>query len=106
MFADHDATVIAIAVAGVAPIPAMVPAAVVLIDPDAGPVIAVAIISVVAADVDTKTLRVGDSGSADRKRRCSRKCVSELSHVFLLSLGVTTNDVARSLQEQARNFLE
>jgi hypothetical protein len=60
----------------------------------------------VAADVDTKTLRVGDGGSADRKRRSRRECVSELSHVFLLSLGWTTNDVARPLQEPVRNFLE
>jgi hypothetical protein len=44
MFADHDAAVIAIAVTGVTAIPAMVPATVVLIDPDAGSVIAVAIV--------------------------------------------------------------
>ena len=54
MFADHDAAVIAVAVAEVAAIPATVPAAVMFVDPDARAVIAVAIIPVVAADVDTE----------------------------------------------------
>src|SRR5262249_5140616 len=80
MLADHDA-VVAIAVRVVV-IPATVPAAVMLVDPDTRAVIAVAIISVVAADVDSEAFRVGDGRSADRKRRCRRKCVSELSHVF------------------------
>jgi hypothetical protein len=87
-------------------IPATVPAAVVLIDPDARSVIAVAIIAMIAADIDTKALRVGDGGSADRKRCCRRECVSELSHVFLLSLARTTHESVVSLQEPARNFLE
>jgi hypothetical protein len=105
VFADYDA-LIAIAVAVVAAIPATMPAAVVLVDPDTRAVIAVAVISVVAADVDTEALRVGDGRSADRKRRCRRKCVSELSHVFLLSLGGLTHEGAVLLREPAGNFLE
>ena len=72
MFADHDAAVIAIAVVEVATIPATVPATVMLVDVDARAVIAVAIIPVVAADIDAEALRVGDGRSADRKRR--RRC--------------------------------
>src|ERR1700761_3404573 len=64
--------------------PATMPAAVVIIETRAGAVVAITVIAVVAADIDADTGRVGDGRSADRKRRCRRKCVSELSHVFLL----------------------
>jgi hypothetical protein len=105
MLADYYAAVIAIAVM-VMVIPATMLAAVVVIEPNARAVIAVAIGAVVAADIDAETLGVRDGRSADRKRRCRRKCVSELSHVFLLSLAGITNEGAVPLQEPTRNFLE
>src|SRR6202012_3267554 len=77
-----------------------------VIEMHARTVIAVAVVAVVAADVDTETLGARDSRSADCKRRCRRKCVSEPSHVFLLSLAGTTNEGAMPLREPSRNFLE
>src|ERR1700761_9511146 len=64
--------------------PATMPASVVIIETSARAVVAITVIAVVAADIDADTGRVRDGRSADRKRRCRRKCVSELSHVFLL----------------------
>src|ERR1700744_6608632 len=65
MFADHDAAVVAIAVAIVVLIPAMMQVGVGLIDPNDRAVIAVAIIAVVAADVDAEALGAGYGRSAD-----------------------------------------
>jgi hypothetical protein len=107
VFADYDVTVTIVAVTeAMVMIPATMPTAVLIVEPDARPVIAVAVVAMVAANVDTEAGRVGNGRSADRKCRCRRKCVSELSHVFLLSLGGITNKGTVPLREPARNFLE
>jgi hypothetical protein len=78
---DYDAT-IAIVAKSIMMMPSAMPTAVMFVE--AGTVIAVTIVAVVAANIDADAGRIREGRSADRKRRCRRKSASELSHVFLL----------------------
>jgi hypothetical protein len=74
----------AIAIAAIMMAPPVVPTAVVLVEAGAGTIISVAVIAIVAANVDADAGRIGKGRSADREGRCRGECVSKLSHVFLL----------------------
>ena len=77
MATDHDAAV----VIAIVVVPAMMPAAVMLVDADAR-----AVIIAVTADIDADASRIGDGRSTDCERRSRRKSVSQLPPLFLLLL--------------------
>jgi hypothetical protein len=83
MLTDYEAAIAIVAVSAMV-VPSMMPTAIVFVEAHAGTVISVAVISRVAADIDADASRVGEGWSAECKRRCRCKSVSELSHVFLL----------------------
>jgi hypothetical protein len=88
-------------------IPSVMPATVMFVEARAGTIISVAVVAVVSANIDADASRVGEGRSADRKRRCRRKSVSELSHVFLLRFDtaptVRANAGCRNRQETFLN---
>jgi len=83
MLTDYEAAIAMVAIS-VMTIPSAMPAPVMFVEAHAGALMSVAVVAMVAADIDADAGRVGEGRSADRKRRCRRKSVSELSHVFLL----------------------
>src|SRR6266567_9223070 len=96
---DHDAAV----VIAIVVVPALMPAAVMLVDACAR-----AIIIAVAADIDADASRIGDGGGTDCKRCGCRKNISQPLHLFLLLLHRRNVNFChdRLLLELARNFLE
>src|SRR5579863_7633078 len=104
VMADHKVTVVIAVVA----VPATMPATVMIVKPNARPaVIAVAVIARLVA-INANAGCISDGRGTDCKRRCRRKGVSELFHLFLLCTVRAGVNLRRqgALQEPNRNFFD
>jgi hypothetical protein len=105
IFVDHDIAVAIVAITVVAVIETVPEFAVTLVKAEAGSVIAITVVYMIASHIDLAGIR--QSRNTSRNRRRGRQSINELSHHSLSSVNEGDNKRRRPrLPELTRNFLE